>query len=69
MNGVRLQLAQREQSHKGIVHFISQFNGESVNKGIQIKPNGELSNWPKGFFDQEKNDLFELLKIKRRGEN
>lgn len=68
VNGVRLQLAERKQSDKGKVHFITQMNGESMNKGIGIKSNGELSNWPKGFFDQEKNDLFELLKIKRRGE-
>jgi len=70
LNGIRLQLAANKQSEKGIIHFFSSEKEESsfskVTKveQITIKPNGELSSWPKGFFDQDKNDLRELLKLK-----
>lgn len=65
VNGIRIQLAQRNEGSKGRLHFITQTSGITENLDIKIKENGELSSWPKGFFDQEKSDLFELLKLKR----
>lgn len=67
VNGIRIQLAKRDATKSGTIHYITQTEGETVSSRIEIKENGELSTWPKGFFDQEKNDLFELLKIKRSG--
>jgi predicted ATPase len=70
LNGIRLELAANKQSEKGIIYFFSSEKEESSFqkttkvKQILIKPNGELSSWPKGFFDQDKNDLRELLKLK-----
>jgi len=37
----------------------------SVNK-IQIKEKGELTDWPKGFFDQTQIDYVELLNLKKK---
>lgn len=65
INGIRLQLSKNNKANKGIIHFFSQESENTINVHIDIKDNGELSEWPKGFFDQEKQDLFELLKIKR----
>ncbi len=66
VNGMRLQLATARATDKGLVHYFSQSNGITEVQKIELKPNGELSVWPKGFFDQEEQDLFELLRIKRQ---
>ena len=44
---------------------------EKEKEGIQIikidvDKNGELSEWPKGFFDQKGEDLRDLFKIRRK---
>ena len=65
INGIRLELSRYDNSNKGIIHFFTQDSENTRNIPIDINSNGELSNWPSGFFDQEKRDLFELLKIKR----
>jgi predicted ATPase len=67
INGMRIQLAKKKATQSGIVHYITQTAGDTISSKIEIKENGELSSWPKGFFDQEKNDLFELLRLKREG--
>ncbi len=65
VNGMRLQLAMKKATDLGMVYFFSQENGLTGTQKIEVKPNGELSSWPKGFFDQEEKDLYELLRIKR----
>ncbi|PEQ92942.1 hypothetical protein CN481_14225 [Bacillus sp. AFS006103] len=67
VNGMRIQLAKKNATQSGVVHYITQIDGDTISTKIEINENGELSSWPKGFFDQEKNDLFELLKLKRDG--
>ena len=32
-------------------------------KQLEIQPNGRISNWPKGFFDQETFDLAEIMRL------
>ncbi len=70
LNGIRLELAANNSTDKGIVYFISREQSENkLDKQtkveqIIIKPNGELNTWPKDFFDQDKNDLRELLRLK-----
>ncbi|QCJ44718.1 DUF3696 domain-containing protein [Bacillus sp. S3] len=66
VNGMRLQLALKKKAETGLVYFFSQKEGLTQTEKIKIKPNGELSTWPKGFFDQEEKDLFELLRIKKQ---
>ncbi|MCA1019258.1 DUF3696 domain-containing protein [Bacillus altitudinis] len=65
VNGMRIQLAKHKKSESGIVYFFTQSNGITEFKQIELKSNGELSAWPKGFFDQEEKDLHELIRIKR----
>lgn len=65
VNGMRLQLAMNKATELGTVYFFSQEDGLTNAEKIDVKPNGELSSWPKGFFDQEEKDLYELLRIKR----
>jgi len=65
VNGIRLQLAKSESTEKGLVQYFSQDEGVTNIKKIEVKKNGELSEWPKGFFDQEEKDLYELLRLKR----
>ncbi|MEY8742381.1 DUF3696 domain-containing protein [Bacillales bacterium AN1005] len=65
VNGMRLQLAMKKAAELGIVYFFTQTEGVTDVQKIEIENNGELSSWPKGFFDQEEKDLFELLRIKR----
>lgn len=66
VNGMRLQLAKNEAAEKGYVYFFMQTNGLTEVEKIAVKKNGELTSWPKGFFDQEEKDLFELLRLKRK---
>jgi predicted ATPase len=66
VNGMRLQLAKKEAADRGIVYFFTQTSGLTEVEKIHIKPNGELSTWPKGFFDQEESDLLDLLRFKRK---
>lgn len=66
VNGMRLQLALKNKASTGIVYFFSQNNGLTEVNRINVKENGELSSWPKGFFDQEESDLYELLRFKRK---
>lgn len=65
INGIRLELSKSNNVDKGIINFFTQLDEHTINQAITIRENGELSSWPNGFFDQEKLDLFELLKIKR----
>ena len=47
-------------------HFLFDKNGkESSYKNIKTKENGELEDWPEGFFDQKRLDLRELLEMRR----
>lgn len=64
INGARLQLAESNKTENMLVNF---FYTETDTVGIEeVKINnyGELEKWPIGFFDQEKNDLRELLKLR-----
>ena len=64
VNGCRLQLAKEKACNNAKILFFSR-NPEGLNRqSISLKENGELTNWPKGFFDQNQQDLRELLKIK-----
>jgi predicted ATPase len=30
---------------------------------LKVQPNGRINNWPKGFFDQQENDMAEIIRI------
>lgn len=65
INGIRIFMAGKKMASNLNIHFFTHDEvGIQIEK-LSLKENGELSNWPKGFFDQEQEDLYELLKIKR----
>lgn len=65
LNGIRLSVKRnRIQCNNVLLHFFSRnlSTGESCIQSPSIYPDGSLSNWPDGFFDQWDKSLDELLK-------
>lgn len=77
INGVQIAAAKGEISSEQItINFFSQPQDtedvvETANivqpivESISVNRQGELSHWPKGFFDQTQNDFAQLFKIRR----
>ncbi len=66
IDGCRLQLAYLDQCSLMKTIFFSKSNQESTYKTIRTENNGELEEWPEGFFDQKRMDLRGLLEIRRK---
>lgn len=66
INGCRLKLAETEQSDIATIIFFSKDPQTLDNKYdvIKIDKAGELSSWPRGFFDQNERDLIEVIRNK-----
>lgn len=64
INGARLQLAKMEKSNTMLVNFFDLIEDNINIEKIEINKHGELEKWPKGFFDQSKTDLRELLSLR-----
>ena len=64
IDGARLQLAHEEKTDCMRVHFFSYDEQGTSIKQIDVTQRGELTSWPKGFFDQKQRDLRELLSMK-----
>ncbi|HDR4513821.1 DUF3696 domain-containing protein [Bacillus cereus group sp. TH150LC] len=64
INGARLQLAKMKQTDKMIVNFFNIVDDRINIEKIEVNTYGELEKWPKGFFDQNKADLRELLRLR-----
>lgn len=62
-NGIRKSIAKKQIANKDVaIHFFElDENFNSKNYPIQIEPNGRLSNFRKGLFDQFDDDLDQLL--------
>jgi predicted ATPase len=68
LNGIQIAVAKEEiEADFTTINFFSQKDGEVQPNidSISISEKGELSNWPKGFFDQTQIDFAELFKLKR----
>lgn len=68
VNGIQLSVAKKEiNSDKVTINFFSQEDSISQPKvdSLSINDKGELSNWPKGFFDQTQKDYSELFKFRK----
>ena len=68
INGIQIASAKKEIDNKSIIiNFFSQTedNPQPVIENISINEKGELSKWPKGFFDQTQTDYAELFKIRK----
>jgi predicted ATPase len=68
INGIQIATALREIDSKFLtINFFSEKEGSDQPnvESISITERGELSNWPKGFFDQSQRDFAELFKLRK----
>ncbi|MGO4945948.1 DUF3696 domain-containing protein [Blautia sp. Sow4_E7] len=65
IDGARLQAAYLKKTEDMQVLFFQTEDRGIKMKEIEVNLNGELSEWPKGFFDQKSQDLRDLLSIRR----
>lgn len=68
IDGCRLQLACLKKCNLMKTIFFSKNYQESVYRNIATLENGELENWPEGFFDQKRMDLRKLLEMRKCAE-
>lgn len=64
ITGARLQLANLKETKKMSVKFFSIEEKKIHMQEIELNSHGELSKYPKGFFDQNKIDLRKLLELR-----
>lgn len=67
VDGCRIQMAKEKQCENMKIIFFEKKDNKSICKNIDIEDNGELEEWPEGFFDQKRVDLRELLEIRKCG--
>lgn len=67
VDGCRIQIAKEKQCENMKILFFEKRNNKSICKNINIQDDGELEEWPEGFFDQKRTDLRELLEMRRCG--
>lgn len=67
VDGCRIQITKEKQCENMKILFFEKKDNNSVCKNINIQDNGELEEWPEGFFDQKRVDLRELLEIRKCG--
>ena len=68
INGIQIASAKKEIDNSSvIINFFSQTedNPQPMIENISINEKGELSKWPRGFFDQTQIDFAELFKIRK----
>jgi predicted ATPase len=69
LNGIRTAIATGRAPLEGsdvAVHFFRpEVEGGSFVETLEVGETGDVSSWPKGFFDQSQRDLAQLARIKR----
>lgn len=68
INGIQIAAAKKEVDPNLVtINFFSQndANIQPIVESISISEKGELSSWPKGFFDQTQIDFAELFKLRK----
>ncbi len=65
IDGCRVQLAHLNKCSLMKTIFFGRSNHKNFYKNIKTKENGELEEWPEGFFDQKRQDLKELLEMRK----
>lgn len=66
VDGARIQSYCLKRSADMIVNYIKQQNEAAEIMKLTIEENGELSDWPEGFFDQKKLDLRQLFELRKK---
>ncbi len=67
IDGCRIQAVKEECCGQMKILFFQKKENSSICSNIDILDNGELEEWPEGFFDQKRADLRELLEMRRCG--
>lgn len=67
VDGCRIQATKEKQCENMKILFFEKKDNNSICRNINIQNNGELEEWPEGFFDQKRADLRELLEMRRCG--
>ena len=65
IDGARVQAALLGETENIKVNFFMSQDGKISIEDIEVDKNGELTDWPIGFFDQKSADLRELFNIRR----
>lgn len=66
IDGARVQAAFTKRTEDTLIYFFTKEKEGIQVKKIKVDENGELSEWPKGFFDQKSQDLRELFNLRRK---
>ncbi|EGG8865533.1 DUF3696 domain-containing protein, partial [Salmonella enterica] len=63
LNGIRVVARTSSDFSPDLISlfYISHENNESTAEKIAIGKDGKLSNWPKGFFDQQSIDMYTIM--------
>jgi predicted ATPase len=68
VNGIQIGVAEKKINHEDVtINFFSHNDGniQPEVQGISTKEKGELTDWPKGFFDQTQTDYAHLIRLKK----
>lgn len=66
VDGARLQMAYMSSAEQMLVNFMQQEDSKIKTTPLTVSPSGELSMWPKGFFDQKQQDLRDLIMLRSK---
>lgn len=69
IDGARVQTYKLGRTEQFLVNFLTQDNGEMRIMKLTVQEDGELLDWPDGFFDQKQRDLRELFYLRKSNEN
>lgn len=68
VNGIQIGVAEKKINHDTVIINFFNHNEGSAQPDVQpikIKEKGELTDWPKGFFDQTQIDYSHLIRLKK----
>ena len=66
IDGARIQMAKLHAADQMLVNFMRQSETDIEILAIDVSPSGELSMWPRGFFDQKQQDLRDIMQLRRK---
>ena len=69
IDGLRIQMYRMKQGEKVVINYLSNDDGKVKITKLHIEEDGELNDWPDGFFDQKRLDLRELFNLRRTNED
>lgn len=67
VDGCRILMTEKKHCEDMKILFFEKEGNNSICRNINVQDNGELEEWPEGFFDQKRMDLRQLLEMRRCG--